>query len=105
MKRSSIYFWFLSLIITLGFTNQSWAQAYERVEDADVHEAFVTRVTGNILIDAHPQRPPAPYASGYRAKPMKPLFGWEAIGLGRIASKTTFGHQESGGARLPDING
>ncbi len=60
MKRSTLSIGFLTMIIALAFADQSFAQAYQTVEDADIHEGFVTRVTGNILIDAHPQQPPAP---------------------------------------------
>ncbi|ADI37922.1 hypothetical protein [Waddlia chondrophila] len=60
MKQSSIAFWFLSFIFTLSFSNQNWAQEYQPVENGDVHEAFVTRVAGNILIDAHSKPPPTP---------------------------------------------
>lgn len=58
MRLSMIPLWLLTLCACL-VSSDVWSQTMETVKDADLHEAFVTRISGNILIDAHPKKPPA----------------------------------------------
>lgn len=58
MRPSMVPVWLLSLCACL-VSFDCWSQTTETVKDADLHEAFVTRISGNILIDAHPKKPPA----------------------------------------------